>query len=69
MTLPPPVTRNSSKKELWEELECSRQEIDALQRQLNERETASPGAEAELELLRYQLSVIRAAAAVAIKLR
>lgn len=58
--LPPPVTRNSSKRELWEELECARQEIDVQQHQVNSAREQASHRERELVLLRYQLQTMRA---------
>lgn len=57
--LPPPVTKNSSKKELWEELECARAEIDQQQRTVNDWRERVSRLEAEVNGLRYQMSVIR----------
>ena len=58
--LPPPVTRKSSKDDLWEELECARAEIDQQQRTLNDWRDRVQNAEGETATLRYQMSVIRA---------
>ena len=58
--LPPPVTRKSSKKELWEELECARAEIDQQQHTLNDWHHRLAKAEDEVEALRYRIGVIRA---------
>ena len=58
--LPPPVTRKSSKDDLWEELECARAEIDQQQRTLNDWRDRVQNAEGETAALRYQMSVIRA---------
>lgn len=57
--LPPSVTKNSSKKELWEELECARAEIDQQQRIVNDWRERVSRLEAEVNGLRYQMSVIR----------
>ena len=58
--LPPPVTRKSSKEELWEELECARAEIDQQQHTLNGWRDRMARAENEAGYLRYQIGVIRA---------
>ncbi len=58
--LPPPVTRKSSKDDLWEELECARAEIDQQQHVLNDWRDRVAKSEAEVGGLRYQISVIRA---------
>ena len=58
--LPPPVTRKSSKGELWEELECARAEIDQQQHTINDWRARVAKAEGEVGALRYQISVIRA---------
>lgn len=58
--LPPPVTRKSSKNELWEELECARAEIDQQQHLLNNLRDRVAKAENETRPLRYQIGVIRA---------
>lgn len=61
---PPPVTKHSSKRELWEELEAARAEI----RQINDeavrlrREVASY--RSTYAVMNTQLKVIRAAAAL-----
>lgn len=57
--LPPPVTKDSSKKNLWEELECARAEIDQQQRIVNDWRDRVARFEAEVNGLRYQMSVIR----------
>lgn len=57
--LPPPVTKDSSKKNLWEELECARAEIDQQQRIVNDWRDRVARLEAEVIGLRYQMSVIR----------
>lgn len=57
--LPPPVTKDSSKKELWKELECARAEIDQQQRIVNDCRERVSRLEAEVNGLRYQMSVIR----------
>lgn len=58
--LPPPVTRKSSKEELWKELECARAEIDQQQHTLNDLRDRVTKAGGEVGALRYQISVIRA---------
>lgn len=58
--LPPPVTKNSSKQELWEELECVRREVGSQQRELNEARQAISRNANELNLLRYQVTMMRA---------
>jgi len=58
--LPPAVTKKSSKAELWEELECAREETEQQQRILNEWRDRVARAENEAGSLRYQLGVIRA---------
>jgi hypothetical protein len=58
--MPPPVTRNSSKKALWEELECSREEIDTQQRELIEIKNQALKDRNELAMLRYQVKAMRA---------
>jgi hypothetical protein len=58
--LPPPVTRNSSKSELWEELECVRREVDAQQNELIEARQLTARNASELTLLRYQVRAMRA---------
>ncbi len=57
--LPPPVTKDSSKKNLWEELECARAEIDQQQRIVNDWRDRVARLKAEVIGLRYQMSVIR----------
>lgn len=57
--LPPPVTKSSSKKDLWEELECARAEIDQQQCIVNDWRDRVARLEAEVNGLRYQMSVIR----------
>ncbi|MEN6534116.1 MAG: hypothetical protein ABFD89_10670 [Bryobacteraceae bacterium] len=57
--LPPPVTKDSSKRELWEELECARAEIDQQQHMVNDWRDRVTRLEAEVNGLRYQMSVIR----------
>ena len=52
--MPPPVTRKSSKKKLWEELECARAKIEQQQITLNELW-------AEAASSRYTIGIIRAA--------
>lgn len=63
---PPPVTRKSSKDELWEELECARAEIDQQQHTLNDWRDRLARAENETSSLRYQIGVIRAVLAGAV---
>lgn len=58
--MPPPVTRKSSKEELWEELECARAEINQQQRTLNDWRDRVANIEGEVSTLRYQINIIRA---------
>lgn len=58
--LPPPVTRKSSKEELWDELECARAEIYQQQNTLNEWRDRVARAEQVAGALQYQIGVIRA---------
>lgn len=57
--LPPPATKNSGKRELWEELEFARAEIDQQQCIMNDWRDRVARLEAEVDGLRYQMSVIR----------
>lgn len=66
-----PVTPESSKKELWEELGAARNEISQQQElikqislQRNKAIREKHGVSTQLEVLRYQFSVIRAAIAI-----
>lgn len=65
--LPPPVTRESSKKALWHELECARAEIEVQQELLNDERVRRQRAEAEVSGLRYQMSMLRAVLAYDVK--
>jgi len=60
-SVPPPVTRKSSKKHLWEELECARAEIEQQQLALNELRECVSSIDAEAASLRYRFRVILAA--------
>ena len=69
--LPPKLTRNSSRAEMWENIEAMSQEIDAQQREINElralekmrsnkeqaRENAFGMVHWQIELIRQVLSV------------
>ena len=57
--MPPPVTRKSSKKDLWEELMAVREEVEMQQRELDEQSRRICKAEADACTLRYQLDIIR----------
>lgn len=59
--LPPPVTRHSSKADLWEELECVRREVNSQQTEVIAAREAIKRYKNEVELLRYQLRIVRAA--------
>ena len=66
--MPHPVTRNSPKKDLWEELECARAEIGQQQETLNTWRDKVAKAEADNSILQYQMSVIRAVLAGSVRL-
>jgi|GEM_PF-2278015 hypothetical protein len=68
--LPPPVTRKSSKADLWAEIEAMQDEIDGQQSALSEAMAARDAAIAEAQKLReklagahMRLNVVRAAVA------
>jgi hypothetical protein len=58
--LPPPVTLNSTKAELWEELKCARNEVDAQQLEIIGLRARADRGDNEVNLLRYQVKAIRA---------
>lgn len=66
--LPPPVTKKSSKADLWEALETCRDEIDRQQDTINElkvqnacSEMRQRSLENELEALRHRVEIARMA--------
>ena len=59
--LPPPVTKNSSRADLWEELEASREEIEAQQRELNALRANCKNLRRDLADAYMRLRVIQAA--------
>lgn len=65
--LPPPVTRKSSKKKLWEELECVRAEVEQQQVILSDWRDRNARLEIEADSLRYQMSIVRAVLAADVK--
>lgn len=54
--LPPPVTRNSSKADLWAEIEAMQDEIDSQQSALNTARDAVRAKDAELATMRTKLA-------------
>lgn len=64
--LPPPVTKNSSKKDLWEELQASRDEINAQQAMINDLRARCQDLQNQINITKagfehqsYQLNIIR----------
>ena len=57
--LPPPVTKDSSKRDLWEEIQALRNEVDAQQRQLNEARKKAAEFRSQVEGMSYQMAIIR----------
>lgn len=56
--LPPPVTKDSSKADLWEELQSVLNENRQLQQSLTDLKGRAHAMEVELVTTRYQLSII-----------
>lgn len=54
--LPPPVTRKSSKADLWAEIEAMQDEIDSQQSALNTARDAVRAKDAELAAMRAKLA-------------
>lgn len=54
--LPPPVTRKSSKADLWAEIEAMQDEIDSQQSALNTARDAVRAKDAELATMRAKLA-------------
>jgi hypothetical protein len=54
--LPPPVTRKSSKADLWSEIEAMQDEIDSQQSALNAARDAAMAKDAELAAMRAKLA-------------
>lgn len=54
--LPPPVTRKSSKADLWAEIEAMQDEIDSQQIALNAARDAVKAKDAELATMRAQMA-------------
>lgn len=64
--LPPPVTKNSSKKDLWDELQAARDEIDAQQAMIHDLKNLYQEQQKKLNIVvsgfeqqAYQLNIIR----------
>lgn len=65
-TMPPPVTKKSSKKELWEELQASRDEIESQQIMIRELKDQNKQQQNQINIIQsgfnqqgYQLEIIR----------
>lgn len=65
--IPKAVTKESSKKKLWEELEASRDEIDQQQNTINTLRERTNILEMDVNSLRYQLNIIRSVLSADIK--
>ena len=63
---PRAVTKNSSRKELWDELECVWKEVDQQQNIINDSQIKLGRLKNEIAGLRYQITVIRAALSIEI---
>jgi hypothetical protein len=57
--LPPPVTKDSSKADLWEEIQALRAEIDSQQEHLNAATKMANQMRDEAVRYSYQLRIIR----------
>ena len=57
--LPPPITKDSSKSDLWEEIQALRNEVKAQQLQLNEAREETKALMSQIQVMSYQMSIIR----------
>ena len=55
----PPITKDSSAKSMWAEIEAMRDEIEQQQRSVNDMRDALSISSNELMALRYQMTIIR----------
>ncbi len=57
--MPPPITKHSSAKDMWEEIEALREEVSAQQSELNSAKKMAERLMQEASFYSYQLDIIR----------
>jgi len=57
--MPPPITKHSSAKDMWEEIEALREEVAAQQSELNSAKKMLDRLMHESSFCNYQLDIIR----------